>query len=91
MDRHPGIGDVRGSGLFIGIDLVSDRSTREPDPAAASRLVEALRERRILTGTDGPHENVVKIKGPMVVGEADADFVVEMVDGILAEAGPVSG
>jgi 4-aminobutyrate aminotransferase-like enzyme/Ser/Thr protein kinase RdoA (MazF antagonist) len=86
-DRHPVIGDVRGSGLFIGLELVRDPESRDPAPEAAARLVEALRARRILTGTDGPHENVIKIKGPMVLTEADAALAVEMVDDALGDAG----
>lgn len=85
MDRHPVIGDVRGTGLFIGVELVRDRDTREPAPREAARLVDALRDRRILTGTDGPHENVIKIKGPLVLQEADADLAVELVDEVLGE------
>ncbi|MEJ2541810.1 MAG: aminotransferase class III-fold pyridoxal phosphate-dependent enzyme [Gemmatimonadota bacterium] len=85
MGSHPLIGDVRGTGLFIGVELVRDPDTREPAPREAARLVNALRDRRILTGTDGPHENVIKIKGPLALGEADAALAVEMMDEALAE------
>ncbi len=87
VDRHPVIGDVRGTGLFIGLELVRDPESREPAPREAARLVDALRGRRILTGTDGPHENVIKIKGPLVLTEADAALAVEMVDEALTEVG----
>src|SRR5712664_2679489 len=56
--RHALIGDVRGSGLFLGIDFVLDRETREPAPLQASYVVNRLRDCGILTGTDGPHHNV---------------------------------
>jgi 4-aminobutyrate aminotransferase-like enzyme/Ser/Thr protein kinase RdoA (MazF antagonist) len=85
MSRHALIGDVRGAGLFIGIELVTDRDTREPATEDAARLVNALQRRRILTGTDGPHENVVKIKGPMVVTEDDAEMAIAAVDEVLGQ------
>jgi len=56
--KHPLIGDVRGSGLFLGIDLVTDRETRAPATRQASYVVNRLREGGILAGTDGPHHNV---------------------------------
>jgi 4-aminobutyrate aminotransferase-like enzyme/Ser/Thr protein kinase RdoA (MazF antagonist) len=83
MDRHPLVGDVRGTGLFIGVELVLDRETRAPATAAARELVEALKERRVLTGTDGPFESVVKIKGPLVLSEDDADLAVTLFDDAL--------
>lgn len=85
MERHEVIGDVRGTGLFVGVELVRDREARTPAPEAASRLVEGLRRRRILTGTDGPFESVVKIKGPMVLSRADVDLAVEAFDAVLGE------
>lgn len=83
MDRHELVGDVRGVGLFIGIELVRNRETLEPAPDEARKFVDELQRRRILTGTDGPHENVVKIKGPMVVTEDDAAMAVATADEIL--------
>lgn len=64
MRKHPIIGDVRGLGLFIGIELVRDRQTREPAPRHASYIANRMRERGILLSTDGPHHNVLKIKPP---------------------------
>jgi ethanolamine-phosphate phospho-lyase len=87
MDRHPLIGDVRGTGLFIGVELVLDRETLAPATAKARDLVEALKERRVLTGTNGPFDSVVKIKGPMVLSEADADLAVTLFDEALDEIG----
>jgi len=83
MSAHPLIGDVRGAGLFIGIELVKDRDTREPATAEAAALINALRDRRLLVGTDGPFENVVKIKGPLVVTRDDATMFVAAVDAVL--------
>jgi 4-aminobutyrate aminotransferase-like enzyme len=84
MCRHELVGDVRGVGLFIGIELVRNRATLEPATEEARKFVDELKRRRILTGTDGPHENVVKIKGPMVVTGDDAAMAVAAVDEILS-------
>jgi 4-aminobutyrate aminotransferase-like enzyme/Ser/Thr protein kinase RdoA (MazF antagonist) len=79
------IGDVRGSGLFLGIDLVIDRETREAAARQASYIVNRLRECGILAGTDGPHHNVIKLRPPLVFSNADADVFVKTLDGILQE------
>lgn len=82
---HPALGDVRGMGLFQGVEVVSDPRARTPWAAGASYLVNRLAERGILTGTDGPDHNVVKLRGPMVVGEADADRLGAVLEEILGE------
>ena len=83
--RHVLIGDVRGSGLFLGIDLVQDRETRAAAPLQASYVVNRLRECGILAGTDGPHHNVIKLRPPLVFSEADADLFLKTLDAILQE------
>jgi 4-aminobutyrate aminotransferase-like enzyme len=83
--RHRLIGDVRGSGLFLGIDLVLDRETREPAPLQASYVVNCLRDRGILAGTDGPHHNVIKLRPPLVFSEADANLFMETLGTVLQE------
>jgi 4-aminobutyrate aminotransferase-like enzyme len=85
QERHALIGDVRGSGLFLGIDLVLDRETREAAPLQASYVVNRLRDCGILAGTDGPHHNVIKLRPPLVFSEADADLFVKTLDAILQE------
>lgn len=85
MDRHHSIGDVRGHGLFIGLELVHDRMTREPATDIASYVVNRLREHRILVGTEGPYDNVLKIRPPLTVGMSDAEMLVERLDAILNE------
>jgi 4-aminobutyrate aminotransferase-like enzyme len=85
QEKHALIGDVRGSGLFLGLDLVLDRETREPAPRQASYVVNRLRDRGILTGTDGPHHNVLKLRPPLIFSQADADLFVATLDDILAE------
>jgi len=84
-ERFEVIGDVRGSGLFLGVELVRDRATREPDAAAASFVVMRMRERGVLVGTDGPHHNVIKIRGPMCLTTEDADRLVEAMARALSE------
>jgi 4-aminobutyrate aminotransferase-like enzyme/Ser/Thr protein kinase RdoA (MazF antagonist) len=83
--RNALIGDVRGSGLFLGIDLVLDRETREAAPLQASYVVNRLRDCGILAGTDGPHHNIIKLRPPLVFSEADANLFVSTLDAILQE------
>ncbi len=83
--RHAVIGDVRGSGFFLGLDLVRDRETRHPATEEASYVVNRLRDRGILTGTDGPHHNIIKLRPPLVFSEADADLFLATLDSILEE------
>jgi 4-aminobutyrate aminotransferase-like enzyme len=85
MEKHAIIGDVRGLGLFVGIELVLDREALLPAVAQASYIANRMRERGILLSTDGPFHNVLKIKPPMVFTQADADFLVATLDEILAE------
>ena len=81
---HSIIGDVRGLGLFIGAELVRDPETLEPATAEASAVVNAMRERSILLSTDGPFDNVIKIKPPLVFTAEDADRVVSELDVVLS-------
>lgn len=85
MSKHGVIGDVRGSGLFLGIELVRDRVTLEPADAEASYVVNRLRDHGILAGTDGPYHNVIKLRPPLVFAKEDADFLVKTMDRILHE------
>ena len=85
QERHLLIGDVRGSGLFLGVDLVSDQDSRAPATEQADYVVNRLRGRGILAGTDGPHHNVIKLRPPLIFSEADADLFVETLDSVLHE------
>jgi len=78
--RHPLVGDVRGRGLFLGVELVRDRASREPAGTEAGELVNRMRHRRVLLSTDGPFDNVIKIKPPLVFSWRNADEVVEGLD-----------
>lgn len=81
--HYPLIGDVRGHGLFLGVELVRDPWTKEPAGSEAARIIEEMKNRRILLSTDGPHHNVIKIKPPMVFTRQNAEQVVEQLDSIL--------
>jgi 4-aminobutyrate aminotransferase-like enzyme len=83
--RHKLLGDIRGSGLFLGLDLVTNRETHEPASLQASYVVNRLRERGILAGTDGPHHNVIKLRPPLIFTQENADLFNETLDGILSE------
>jgi 4-aminobutyrate aminotransferase-like enzyme/Ser/Thr protein kinase RdoA (MazF antagonist)/murein DD-endopeptidase MepM/ murein hydrolase activator NlpD len=82
---YPLIGDVRGLGLFLGVDLVGDRTMRAPATPQASYVVNRLRDCGILAGTDGPHHNVIKLRPPLIFSKADADLFLSTLEQILQE------
>jgi 4-aminobutyrate aminotransferase-like enzyme len=67
------IGDVRGSGLFIGVELVSNKATQEPGTQITKDLIEFARENGVFLSSDGPADNVLKIKPPMIIGNTEVD------------------
>ncbi|XP_056318218.1 ethanolamine-phosphate phospho-lyase [Danio aesculapii] len=83
--RHPLVGDVRGRGLFVGLELVKNQSKRTPATAEAQDVIYRLKEQRILLSADGPHRNVLKFKPPMCFSREDAEFTVEKIDQILTD------
>ncbi|MFW6128817.1 MAG: aminotransferase class III-fold pyridoxal phosphate-dependent enzyme [Candidatus Aminicenantaceae bacterium] len=85
-EKHPLIGDVRGVGLFIGIELVLDRKTLEPAPSQAFYIIERMKEEGILISVDGPLHNVLKIKPPLVFNEENADHFISTLDRIMSES-----
>jgi len=84
--NHHAIGDVRGAGLFIGVDLVSDRTAKTPDATLAHAVVEDAKEHGVLLTTDGPSHNVIKIKPPLVFSERDAERVVTVLAAALSRS-----
>jgi 4-aminobutyrate aminotransferase-like enzyme len=86
MSRHEIIGDVRGRGLFLGIEFVTDHESRDPAADHAARTVERMRDRSVLLSTDGPDHNVIKIKPPIVFSASDADMIVDGLDAVLSES-----
>jgi 4-aminobutyrate aminotransferase-like enzyme len=101
--RHPAIGDVRGRGLMIGVELVLDRATRgpdaalatrvpdraarPPDPALAPRVQNAMRERGVLVGTTARAGNVLKVRPPLVIDRDDAALLLGVLEEALVAAG----
>jgi 4-aminobutyrate aminotransferase-like enzyme len=83
MKKYNIIGDVRGHGLFIGVELVRDRITKEPAVPEIDNIVEQMKERGFLLSTDGPLHNVLKIKPPMVFSKKNADEMVGNLDEVL--------
>jgi 4-aminobutyrate aminotransferase-like enzyme len=82
--QHRGIGDVRSAGLFIGIEF-SLSGTIEPDPAAASYVINALKERGVLIGAAGAYGNVLKVRPPLCFTRENADIFLETLEGVLGE------
>jgi alanine-glyoxylate transaminase/(R)-3-amino-2-methylpropionate-pyruvate transaminase len=74
------IGDVRGMGLMLGIELVESRESRSPAPAETATVLELAKERGLLIGKGGLYGNVLRIKPPMCITENDADFLLEVLD-----------
>lgn len=82
---HALIGDVRGLGLFLGVELVVDRETLEPAKRQTAYIAERMKERGILMSIDGPHHNVLKIKPPLVFSRGDAERLLEVLGETLEE------
>ncbi|MFC5742378.1 aminotransferase class III-fold pyridoxal phosphate-dependent enzyme [Dyella tabacisoli] len=80
QQQYDGIGDVRGRGLFIGVELMQGRT---PDPQKAKAVVEAMKARHVLLSTEGPDDNVLKIKPPMVFSRANAEEFLDKLDQVL--------
>lgn len=85
LTNHAAVGDVRGSGLFIGVELVKNRETLEPATDMAAAVANRMREEDILLGTDGPFANVLKIRPPMPFSRDDADHLAATLARILDE------
>ncbi|MEP7140446.1 MAG: aminotransferase class III-fold pyridoxal phosphate-dependent enzyme, partial [Caldimonas sp.] len=83
--RHSIVGDVRGAGLFLGVELVNDRRSLAPAASQASYVANRMRDFGILLGTDGPSHNVIKIRPPLCFAMDDADFLVERLDAAFGE------
>ena len=82
---HPFVGDIRGSGLFIGVELVKSRETLDPASAEAADVSNQMRERGILLGTDGPFANVIKIRPPMPFTAEDAEHLATTLADVLSK------
>ena len=80
---HPVLADVRGMGLFIGVEIAD--AERQPLAEVAAWIVERLRQRRVLIGRDGPDHNVLKIRPPLAFDRADADYLLAVLGEVLSE------
>jgi 4-aminobutyrate aminotransferase-like enzyme len=85
MPRHPIIGNVRGLGLFSGVEFVRDHATLEPADTEAAYVANRMRDLGVLVSTDGPFHNVIKIKPPLIFRRSDADALVAALDRVLGE------
>jgi 4-aminobutyrate aminotransferase-like enzyme len=83
-EKYSMIGDVRGHGLFLGIELVRDLESLDPADKEADQIENAMKEKGILISTDGPDHNILKIKPPLVFNRENALFLTETLDEILS-------
>jgi acetylornithine aminotransferase len=73
LDRAGRPSDVRGAGLYLGVEFVTDLDTKAPDPDTATAVVDGLRRRRVLISVVGPYANVLKVRPPLVFSQDDVD------------------
>lgn len=85
IDKYDCVGDVRGSGLFIGFELVTDKESKKPNKALALDITERLRDKKVLTSVAGPHGNVLKLRPPLAFQTKDIDWLVSALDESLHE------
>ncbi|QZQ50277.1 aspartate aminotransferase family protein [Erwinia persicina] len=86
-EKYACVGDVRGAGLFIGFELVKDKSSKTPDKQLALDVTEMLRENHVLTSVAGPYGNVLKLRPPLAFQASDIDWLVGALDKSLAALG----
>ncbi|MDT3381638.1 aspartate aminotransferase family protein [Labrys neptuniae] len=84
-NRHLAIGEVRGAGLFIGLEFVTDRESKTPAPETASAMINGLRERGVLIGAAGAYGNTLKIRPPLCFRREHADTFVDHCDAVLGQ------
>ena len=84
--RHGCIGDVRGAGLFVGVEIVADRATRAPDRETTSRVVNLMRDKGVLLSACAMGHNVLKIRPPLILTASEVDLVIATLDEALREA-----
>jgi alanine-glyoxylate transaminase/(R)-3-amino-2-methylpropionate-pyruvate transaminase len=85
QEQHALIGDVRGLGLMLGVELVRDRQSKQPANTEAADVLELAKERGLILGKGGLYGSVLRIKPPMCITKDDADFLVDCLDEVLAE------
>ena len=85
QERQPLIGEVRGMGLMLGVELVRDRKTKEPANTEAADVLEKAKERGLILGKGGLFGNTIRLKPPMCLTKDDADFIVDCLDEVLTD------
>jgi alanine-glyoxylate transaminase/(R)-3-amino-2-methylpropionate-pyruvate transaminase len=88
QERQPLIGEVRGMGLMLGVELVKNRETKEPASNETPKLLERCKERGLIIGKGGLFGNVLRVKPPMCLTKDDADFIVDCLDEVLTQVSP---
>jgi len=88
--KHAMIGDVRGMGLMLGVELVQDRQTKEPAGTACAVVLELAKERGLLLGKGGLHGNTLRIKPPMCITQEDVDFMIACLDEVFEEVAGIA-
>lgn len=86
QDRHDAIGDVRGMGLMVGVELVRGRQTKEPAPEIVRAVQESAKRRGLIVGRGGLHANTIRLCPPLIVTRADVDAAVEILDAAFTDA-----
>jgi 4-aminobutyrate aminotransferase-like enzyme/Ser/Thr protein kinase RdoA (MazF antagonist) len=83
-NKHTLIGDVRGAGLFLGVELVRDRRTKEPADTETSLVINGLREMGVLIGREGHYDNVLKIRPPIVINDLQVELFLKTLDEVMS-------
>jgi 4-aminobutyrate aminotransferase-like enzyme len=87
-ERHGAIGNIRGRGLFLGIDVVTDPTTNAIDADTARLIPDAMKQAGVLMGTSGPYGNTLKVRPPLVFERQHADVLIEALDQVLTRVSP---
>jgi 4-aminobutyrate aminotransferase len=85
QEKYPLIGEVRGMGLMQGLELVTDRKTKEPAPAATNELLERTRDNGLLVGKGGLYGNVIRLSPMLNISAADIDEAIRLLDKSFSE------
>lgn len=83
--KYDVVGDVRGYGLFIGFELVESKSSRKAGTLIADYVKNRMRENRILMGSEGPFDNILKIRPPLTIDQEGVDMILTVLDQVLEE------
>jgi 4-aminobutyrate aminotransferase-like enzyme len=84
-EKHALIGDVRGMGLMLAIELVKDRKSKEPAAAEANAFLEGCKRHKLLVGKGGLYANTIRIAPPMLISESELDHACDVMDKVLSE------